>query len=238
MKVRRYGFHGTSHQYVARQAAKHLGKPLSSFNAITIHLGNGCSMTAIQNGKSIDTTMGMTPLEGLIMGTRCGDVDPALHGYLLANSNESKLGTIQDVDKVLNQASGLKGLTGTNDMRDVLRLRDQGDKDATLAVEMYAYRIKKYVGSYFAVLGGKLDAIIFTAGVGENAPQLRALSLANLEALGIVVDTQANEHSREKDEHVVEFQADQNAIKLLVVPTNEELEIAMQTVQVLASTKA
>jgi acetate kinase len=237
LKIRRYGFHGTSHQYVARQAAIHLNKPLSSVNAITIHLGNGCSMTAIQNGKSIDTTMGMTPLEGLIMGTRCGDVDPALHGYLLANKIQSKLDTIQDVDNVLNKASGLKGLTGTNDMRDVMRLRDEGNEDAALAVNMYAYRIKKYIGSYFAVLGGNLDAIIFTAGVGENASSLRALSLANLDALGIMVDDEKNDTAREQEIPVAEFQADPSVIKLLVVPTNEELEIAMQTAQVMESIK-
>jgi acetate kinase len=237
LKIRRYGFHGTSHQYVARQAAIHLNKPLSSVNAITIHLGNGCSMTAIQNGKSIDTTMGMTPLEGLIMGTRCGDIDPALHGYLLAHKIQSKLDTIQDVDEVLNKASGLKGLTGTNDMRDVMRLRDEGNKDAVLAVSMYAYRIKKYIGSYFAVLGGELDAIIFTAGVGENASSLRALSLANLDALGIVVDDKKNDTAREQDVPVAEFHADPSVIKLLVIPTNEELEIAMQTVQVMESIK-
>eukprot|EP00980_Cylindrotheca_fusiformis_P009391 scaffold2053_cov112-Cylindrotheca_fusiformis.AAC.6 len=237
LRVRKYGFHGTSHQYVVREAAKHLGKPMSSINAISIHLGNGCSMAAIANGKSIDTSMGLAPLEGLIMGTRCGDVDAALHGYLLANKHESKLETIEDVDKMLVKGSGLKGLTGTNDMRDVLRMKAEGNEDAALAVDMYAYRIKKYIGSYYAVLGGKLDAIIFTAGVGENVSIIRELSLANMEALGIVVEAKENDVANQKDDPVVEFQADNSAVKLLVIPTNEELEIAMQTVQVLESTK-
>ena len=232
LKIRRYGFHGTSHQFVARQAANYLEKPLSELNAITIHLGNGCSMTAIQNGKSIDTTMGMTPLEGLIMGTRCGDVDPALHGFLLANQDQSHLNSIQDVDKVLNKASGLKGLTGTNDMRDVFRLREEGDADATLAVDMYAYRIKKYIGAYFAALGGKMDAIIFTAGVGENAAPLRELALANLEPFGIVVDADKNNSARQQEGPVVPFQMESSKVNLFVIPTNEELEIATQTLQV------
>ena len=195
-------------------------------------------MAAIQNGKCIDTTMGMTPLEGLIMGTRCGDVDPALHGYLLANQNQSHLNSIQDVDKVLNKSSGLKGLTGTNDMRDVFRLRDEGDQDAILAVEMYAYRIKKYIGAYFAALGGKVDAIIFTAGVGENAAVLRELSLSNLETFGIVVDADKNQSTRRENNDegpVVEFQAESSTVNLFVIPTNEELEIATQTVQVVKS---
>jgi acetate kinase len=225
LKIRRYGFHGTSHFYVAKKAAELLDKPLHQLNLITIHLGNGCSMAAIQNGKSVDTSMGMTPLEGLIMGTRCGDIDPAIHFYLVDHSPLQ----FRDVDKLLNKESGLKGLTGTNDMRDVMQMREAGDRNAELAVQMFAYRIKKYIGSYYAALG-RLDGIVFTAGIGENSPEIRRLSVAGLEALGIEVSDERNAETIKSARFI---QGENSRVAVMVVPTNEELEIALQTKEVI-----
>ncbi len=161
--VRRYGFHGTSHHYVAKQAATLIDRPLNSLNLISLHLGNGASAAAVKAGKSIDTSMGMTPLEGLIMGTRCGDIDPAIIFYL-----KRKTGLARDeVESILNQDSGLKGICGVNDMRQIEELAQAGNSQAQLAIEMVCYRIKKYIGAYYAVLG-RLDALIFTAGIGEK----------------------------------------------------------------------
>ena len=226
LRVRRYGFHGTSHQYVAKKAAEYLKKPMNELNVITLHLGNGASIAAIQNGKSIDTTMGMTPLEGLMMGTRCGDVDPAIHFYLAKEANM----TMQDLDKMMNKQSGLKGISGINDMREIFEKKDQGDKAAELAIEMYAYRIKKYLGAYTAALG-RVDAIIFTAGIGQNSPEVREESCKNLECIGIKLDVEKNKARG----GIQEVQTEDSKVKILVIPTNEELEIAEQSKSVLDS---
>jgi acetate kinase len=222
-RIRRYGFHGSSHSYVAKEAAKYLGKPLDELNLITIHLGNGASITAIEKGKSVDTSMGMTPLEGLVMGTRCGDIDPAIYFYLSEYFSMS----VSEIESLLNKQSGLKGLCGTNDMREILQNSEKGDPLAKLALDIYAYRIKKYVGAYYAVLG-RVDAIVFTAGIGENAPEIRKMALAGLERLGIIISDDKNE-SKEN----LEIQSDLSQVKILVIPTNEELEIALQTKEVI-----
>jgi acetate kinase len=221
-QVRRYGFHGTSHSYVAKQAAQILDRPLQSLNLITMHLGNGASAAAVRGGASIDTSMGMTPLEGLIMGTRCGDIDPAIIFYL-----KRKTGLARDeVETLLNKDSGLKGICGANDMREVEKRAQQGDSRAKLAIEMVCHRIKKYIGAYFAILG-RLDALIFTAGIGEKSPLIRAGSCQGLASLGIEVDSEKNaRHSEE----AFDIQSESSAVKVLVIPTNEELEIAEQTV--------
>ena len=221
-QVRRYGFHGTSHNYVAQQAAKMLNRPLDSFNLITLHLGNGASASAIQKGKSIDTSMGMTPLEGLIMGTRCGDIDPAIIFYL-----KRKTGLTRDeVETLLNKHSGLKGISGIVDMREILKFAQEGHFRAKLAIEMFCYRIKKYIGAYVAVLG-RLDALVFTAGIGERSAPIREIACQGLSHLGIEVDPQKNKHPSKK---AFEIQTRTSNVKILVIPTNEELEIAAQTV--------
>ncbi|VAW76401.1 Acetate kinase [hydrothermal vent metagenome] len=220
--IRRYGFHGTSHGYVAKQAASSLGKPLESLNLITLHLGNGASAAAIAQGQSVDTSMGMTPLEGLVMGTRCGDIDPAIPFYLGRASAMDNT----EIESLLNKESGLKGICGSNDMREVIRLADAGDAQARLALDMYCYRIKKYIGAYYAVLG-KLDAIVFTGGIGENAAWVREQCCAGLEALGIVLDRDKNIAVNNK---AFDIHGDAASVNLLVIPTNEELEIALQTV--------
>jgi acetate kinase len=227
LRVRRYGFHGTSHGYVAKQAAIHLGKPLSACNFITMHLGNGTSCSAIKDGKSVDTSMGMTPLEGLVMGTRCGDLDPAVPFYL-ARSLDKKF---DEIETILNKQSGLKGVAGVNDMREVERLAASGNLNAQLAIDMFCYRIKKYIGSYYAVVG-RLDAILFTGGIGENAIGIRQQSCSGLEELGIVIDKAKNEAPSRKPRQI---SSDASMVKVLVVPTNEELEIAEQTVECIKS---
>jgi acetate kinase len=221
-QVRRYGFHGTSHSYVARQAAKILGRPLDSLNLITLHLGNGASVAAIKGSKSIDTSMGMTPLEGLIMGTRCGDIDPAIIFYL-----KRKTGMTRDeMEALLNKSSGLKGICGVNDMRAVEKRAREGDGAAQLAIEMVCYRVKKYIGAYFAVLG-RLDALVFTAGIGEKSPLIRARSCRGMAHLGIEVDPGKNEQTSKE---AFDIQSDNGTVSILVIPTNEEYEIAKQTV--------
>ena len=219
--VRRYGFHGTSHAYVARQAAAHLQQPLVSLGLITLHLGNGASAAAIQSGQCIDTSMGFTPLEGLMMGTRSGDIDPAILTYL---NRETGI-DLEDLDYQLNQESGLKGICGVNDMREAQRLAATGDKRARLAIDMYCYRIRKYIGAYYAVLG-HLDALVFTAGIGENSPSIRKQSCAGLERFGIRIDDARNTQA---GTGVFEIQTEDAPVRVLVVPTNEELEIAHQT---------
>jgi acetate kinase len=219
--VRRYGFHGTSHSYVTRECADYLGRPVEDLNLITIHLGNGASMTAVRGGKSVDTTMGMTPLEGLVMGTRCGDVDPALPFFLADHLDMS----LKEIDQLLNKASGLKGLCGSNDMREVLAKKAVGDPRAVLAVDVYVYRIKKYIGAYFAVLG-KVDGLVFTGGIGENAPEIRELCCRGLENLGICVDGGKN---RAGENGIREIHASGSRVLVLVIPTNEELKIARET---------
>jgi acetate kinase len=220
--VRRYGFHGTSHGYVAKQAALYLKRALHSINLITLHLGNGASVTAIEKGKSVDTSMGMTPLEGLIMGTRSGDIDPAIIFYL-----GKKTGLSQDeIESLLNKHSGLKGICGVNDMREIARMADRGDESARLAIEMYCYRIKKYIGAYYTVLG-HVDALVFTAGIGENAADIRLRSCTGLSQIGIEVDKNKNNR---KTNGVREIQSDRSSVNILIIPTDEELEIAEQTV--------
>jgi len=220
-QVRRYGFHGTSHHYVAKQAAALMGRPLNALNLITLHLGNGASAAAIKRGISIDTSMGMTPLEGLIMGTRCGDIDPAIIFYL-----KRKTGLARDeVETMLNKDSGLKGICGVNDMREIEELAQTGNSQAQLAIEMVCYRIKKYIGAYYAVLG-RLDALVFTAGIGERSPLIRAGSCQGLSHLGIEVDSEKNDC---KSKEAFEIQTRKSTVKILVIRTNEELEIAEQT---------
>lgn len=215
--VRRYGFHGTSHFYVAKQAAQYLNKPLNTLNLITLHLGNGASMAAIASGKSIDTTMGMTPLEGLMMGTRSGDLDPAIIFYL-----SRTLGFTQnEIDNALNKQSGLKGVCGENDMRAVHKMADKGDQQAQLALAMYSYRIKKYIGAYTAVLG-RVDALVFTGGIGEHDAWLREQCCSDLSILGIEIDVEKNQQQQREINQV------ESLVKVLVIATNEELEIAQQ----------
>jgi acetate kinase len=226
-KIRRYGFHGTSHAFVAERAADYLGKPLSELNLITIHLGNGASMAAIKNGRSMDTTMGMTPLAGLMMGTRSGDVDPALPFFLADHLGMS----LKEIDQLLNKESGLKGICGTNDMREVIEKKERGDDRARIALDVYTYRIKKYIGAYYAALES-LDGLVFTAGIGENSPDVRELSCRGLDKLGIQIDLQRNRHS---GNGIREINSPASQIKILVVPTDEELRIAQETEKVIES---
>lgn len=223
--VRRYGFHGTSHQYVARQAAEYLQQPLESLRLITLHLGNGASAAAIRDGVCIDTSMGMTPLEGLIMGTRCGDLDPSVHFYLARTLGMD----LNEIETLLNQGSGMKGLCGAKDMREVHRLANRGDDQARLAIDMYCYRIRKYTGAYYAALGG-LDALVFTAGIGENDSLIRQSVCNGLAALGISLDHKRNQSVASTS---VDISTKNSPVKVLVVPANEEVEIAHQTVSVI-----
>jgi len=219
--VRRYGFHGTSHKFVSEQAAQFLDRPLESLKTIVLHLGNGASVAAIDGGKSIDTSMGLTPLEGLVMGTRSGDLDPAvlLHLHRVAGLDFDQL------DVLLNRKSGLLGLTGSGDMRDVQAAAAKGDEAAEAALAVWRHRIRHYIGAYVAQLGG-LDALVFTAGVGENNALLRRRALAGLEFFGIEIDDNRNElHSREA-RAISPVGA---RVAVLVIPTNEELEIARQS---------
>jgi len=228
--VRRYGFHGTSYAYVARQAATQLGRPLRELNLIVLHLGNGASAAAIANGKSVDTSMGLTPLEGLVMGTRGGDLDPGVIVYLARQVGMSA----EDIDAELNQESGLAGLCGVGDMRDVLRREAAGDARARLALEVYVYRMRKYIGAYMAALG-HVDGIVFTAGVGENSPEIRARACTGLETLGVQLDHARNRASGEQARAI---NRQGSPIAVLVVPTNEELEIAEQTLKSIETTSA
>jgi acetate kinase len=224
--VRRYGFHGTSHQYVSRAAAAFLDLPLEDTKIIVLHLGNGASACAVDGGRSVETSMGMTPLEGLVMGTRSGDIDPAAIFHL---HRQAGLG-FEELETMLNRDSGLKGLTGRGDMRDVQAAASDGDERAEAALAVYRHRIRRYIGAYFAHLGG-LDALVFTAGVGENNSLLRRRTLAGLEHLGIRVDPDRNEVPSKQARRI---SPDDAAVAVLVVPTNEELEIARQTAAVTA----
>lgn len=216
--IRAYGFHGTSHKYVSEKAIDYLQKKDSKI--ITIHLGNGCSMSAVRDGVCVDTTMGLGPMNGLIMGTRTGDIDQSIIFHLVNQLEYS----LNDVNTILNKKSGMLGLTGYSDMRDVKAVYHKGNKEAILAYEMYAYHIKKYIGSYTAVLNG-LDAIVFTAGVGENDPLTRSLTSKNLEYLGLHLDETKNNLG---GKGIFEINTKDSPVKILVVPTNEELEIARQ----------
>lgn len=223
LAVRKYGFHGTSHLYVSKTAANFLSIKKDEFNAITLHLGNGASATAIKNGKSIDTSMGLTPLEGLVMGTRSGDLDPAVMYYL----SEQRNYTAKEIDQILNKQSGLKGICGTNDMREVIEKMENGDEKATLAFEIFIYRIKKYIGSYYAILG-RVDALIFTGGIGENSQLVREKTCENLEHLGIKINK-----NKPHNDKVTNLSTKDAKVQTLVVQTDEELEIAEQTLAVL-----
>jgi len=221
--IRKYGFHGTSHRYVAMKAAEALKQPIEKLKMITCHLGNGASITAVDGGRSVDTSMGFTPLEGLIMGTRSGSIDPALVPYIMEHE---KL-TAKQIDTILNKNSGLLGLTETtNDMREIISEARRGNERHKLALDIYCYAIKKYIGSYSATLGG-LHAIVFTGGIGENSHYIRALSLENLEAFGVQIDHAKNKANK--------LDISAGKVKILVVPTNEELAIARDTCRVFES---
>jgi acetate kinase len=226
LRIRRYGFHGTSHAYVARKAAEHLGRPAAELNLITLHLGNGASVAAVAGGRCVDTSMGLTPLEGLVMGTRSGDLDPAVVFYLHREAGLS----VDDVDDLLNKRSGMLGLAGANDMREVARLVGEGNQAAAEALDVYCYRIRKYVGAYTAALG-RLDALVFTAGIGENNDAVRAGVCQGLEGLGVTLHLKRNKARTGKARTI---SADDSPVAVLVVPTNEELEIAEQTLAVVA----
>ncbi|MGV9884185.1 acetate kinase [Streptomyces sp. NPDC003006] len=229
-RVRRYGFHGTSHAYVSRQTAKLLGKAPEDVNVIVLHLGNGASASAVRGGKCVDTSMGLTPLEGLVMGTRSGDMDPAVIFHLARVGGMS----IDEIDALLNKKSGLIGLCGDNDMREIRRRVDAGDEEAALAFDIYIHRLKKYIGAYYAVLG-RVDAIAFTAGVGENAAPVREAAVAGLEELGLAVDGALN--SVRSDEARL-ISPEYARVAVAVVPTDEELEIANQTYALVGNVSA
>ncbi|MFH9590488.1 acetate kinase [Streptomyces luteogriseus] len=220
-RVRRYGFHGTSHAYVSRATAELLGKDPSETNVIVLHLGNGASASAVRGGRCVDTSMGLTPLEGLVMGTRSGDMDPAVIFHLMRVGGMSA----DEIDTLLNKKSGLIGLCGDNDMREIRRRVDEGDEQAELAFDIYIHRLKKYIGAYYAVLG-RVDAVAFTAGVGENAAPVRAAALAGLEELGLAVD---GERNAVRGDEARLISPDGARVAVAVVPTDEELEIATQT---------
>ena len=222
LRIRRYGFHGTSHRYVAARAAKMLGRGVDATSLITAHLGNGASMAAIRGGKSIDTTMGLTPLEGLMMGTRCGDIDPAIIPFL----SRVKDMPVGDIDKLLNKKSGVLGVSGlSNDMRTIEQAAKDGNERAALALDIYCYRIRKYVGAYTAAIG-KVDALVFTAGVGENSATVRERVCENLAPLGYRLDVAKNRGARGKE---VDISTTNSPIRILVIPTDEELMIAQDT---------
>ncbi|MEU5542175.1 acetate kinase [Streptomyces sioyaensis] len=220
-RIRRYGFHGTSHAYVSRKTAALLGKDPSEVNVIVLHLGNGASASAVAGGRCVDTSMGLTPLEGLVMGTRSGDIDPAVTFHLKRVAGMSE----DEVDELLNKKSGLIGLCGDNDMREIRRRIDEGDAQAKLAFDIYIHRLKKYLGAYTAVLG-RVDAVAFTAGVGENAAPVREAAIAGLAEMGMSVD--ADRNAVRSDEPRL-ISPEDSRVAVAVVPTDEELEIAQQT---------
>lgn len=220
-RIRRYGFHGTSHAYVSRATARLLGKDPSEVNVIVLHLGNGASASAVRGGRCVDTSMGLTPLEGLVMGTRSGDVDPAVTFHLKRVAGMS----VDEIDVLLNKRSGLVGLCGDNDMREIRRRVDEGDERAKLAFDVYVHRLRKYIGAYYAVLG-RVDAVAFTAGVGENAAPVREAAIAGLDRLGLAVDPERNA-VRSGEARLIS--PDGAGVAVAVVPTDEELEIARQT---------
>jgi acetate kinase len=228
LRIRRYGFHGTSHSYVARTAAEHLGRPLAELDLVTLHLGNGCSAAAVAGGRCIDTSMGLTPLGGLVMGTRSGDLDPGIVAHL---HREGGL-DLDAIDTLLNKESGMKGLAGSNDLREVHAWADAGDADAAEALEVFCYRIRCTVGAYAAALG-RVDALVFTAGIGENDADVRARVCGGLAGFGVRVD-EARNTARDpaRSREVRTISADGSAVAVLVVPTNEELEIAEQALAV------
>jgi acetate kinase len=223
-KIRRYGFHGTSHYYVSKRAAEILGKPIEELKIITAHLGNGCSIAAVDKGVSVDTSMGFTPLEGLLMGTRSGDLDPSIILHIVGREGLS----LAEANTLLNKHSGLLGISGlTSDMREIISERKNGNKQADLAFQVFTYRIKKYIGSYIAAMGG-LDAVVFTGGIGENSPDVRAASCTGLEFIGIQID-EAKNNSQDKEKII---SSDSSKIKVMALPTNEELVIALDTMRI------
>ena len=226
-RIRRYGFHGTSHKFVSEAAAAFLGRPLDQLKQIVFHLGNGASVTAIDGGRSVDTSMGFTPLEGLVMGTRSGDIDPAVLFHLSRRAGLS----IDDLDDLLNKRSGMLGLAGSNDLRDIRAAVARGEERAILAFDVYVHRLRSYAGAYLAQLGGA-DVISFTAGVGENAPHVRDAALETLGFAGVQIDPARNE-AQERGIRIIS--TDASAVTVLVVPTDEELEIARQTLGVARS---
>jgi acetate kinase len=227
--VRRYGFHGTSHRYVARRAAEMLGLQKYAINCITCHLGNGCSAAAVRDGRSVDTSMGLTPLEGLVMGTRTGDFDPAILFYLADKGFD-----VAALNKLCNKQSGLLGLSGvSNDMRTVAEQARQGNARSQLALDVFAYRLKKYIGAYAAALG-RVDAVVFTGGIGENSPAVRAASCNNLDQLGIRLDEQRNAAAVGREG---EIQADDSRVKILVTATDEEAAIAADAYHLAAASE-
>ena len=229
-RIRRYGFHGTSYQYVTRRAAEYLGIDVDDVNLIVCHLGNGASMTAVRGGMSIDTSMGLTPLQGLMMGTRSGDIDPAVVFYLAREAQMS----VDDIDRLLNRDSGVKGMAGESDMRVVRDLADKGDESARLALAVYAHRIRSYIGAYLTQLPG-LHALVFTAGIGENDVDLRAEICEPLRHLGIALDPTRNSERNTGDRTIDDGTG---PIRVLVIPTNEEVEIARQAFHTVTTSRA
>ncbi len=226
-KIRRYGFHGTSHKYVSQEAAKMLGKKPEELKMITCHMGNGSSITAVEGGKSVDTSMGFTPLAGVVMGTRCGDIDPAIVKFIA----EAEGMSIADVDALLNKQSGVQGISGvSSDFRDLEAAQAEGNERAALALDMFVESVRKFIGSYMVKMGG-VDAIIFTAGIGENTPVMRDAITKNLEVFGIKVDSEKNEKAIRGAQ--MDISAADSKVKILVVPTNEELMIAKETLELL-----
>lgn len=224
--IRRYGFHGTSHNYVSAKAAEFLGKSREELNIIVAHLGNGASMSAVKNGVAVDTSMGLTPLEGLVMGTRSGDVDPGLHKFLSTQGM-----TYDDIDTMLNKQSGMGGLCGFTDMRDVVAQLEAGNEQAALAMDIYVHRLIGYIGKYMAVLGG-VDVLAFTAGVGENSAPVRERVVNRLEGLGFKLDAEAN---LVRSKQPREISTPESNVRVLVVPTNEELAMARETLAVISA---
>ncbi len=226
-KIRRYGFHGTSHKYVSQEAAKMLGKNPEDLKIITCHLGNGSSVTAVDGGKSVDTSMGFTPLPGVCMGTRCGDIDPAIVKFIADQEGI----TLDQVDKILNKDSGVFGISGnSSDFRDLEAAANNGCEKSKLALDMFAYSVKKYVGTYMAALGD-VDAIVFTAGIGENTVNMRKAILENMKAFGIEVDDSKNQKAIRGAQ--MDISKDGSKVRILVIPTNEELMIAKETLELL-----
>jgi acetate kinase len=223
--IRRYGFHGTSHRYVSEQAAGFLGQPWKALNQIVLHLGNGASASAIAGGRPVDTSMGLTPLEGLVMGTRSGDIDPSIVSYL---HREAKM-SVDDIESMLNHDSGLLGMAGERDFRRLREMIDSGDSSAKLAYDVFIHRLRKYIGAYLAILG-RTDAVTFTAGVGENAAAVRRDALSGLTGLGIEIDEKRNSQSAKGARRI---STDSSPITVLVVPTNEELAIARDCLAVI-----
>ena len=229
-KVRRYGFHGTSHLYVSKRASVLLGKKPAECNMITLHIGNGVSHCAIKGGVSVDTSMGLTPLEGAVMGTRCGDIDPAIPAFMMQKENYSA----KEIDSILNKKSGILGLTGRfTDRRDVIAHAKE-DKHCQLAMDIEAYRIKKYIGAYMAAVG-KLDAVVFTAGVGEMGVEVRELVLKGLEHMGIVLDSERNKSARTRKRETL-ISSDDSSIKVFVIPTDEELVMTEDVAAIISGT--